>query len=78
MGNGFSTEQMLEMVLARLDKVDEKQDSMLTQISSLNANGCAHRAEDLRRIAELESWRTRGIVGIITLTVGLIVDLIRK
>jgi len=78
MGNGFTTEQMLEMVLARVDKIDEKQDYLLSQISSLDANGCAHRGDDLKRIQDLEGWRTKGIVGVITLSVGLLIDLVRK
>jgi len=78
MANGFTNEQMLEMILDRLDRVDDKQNSMLAEISSLNSNGCAHRHDDLERIRELESWRTRGIIGVITLFVGMIVEFIRK
>ena len=78
MSNGFTNEDMLKMVLERVDKIVEKQDSLLTQISSLNANGCAHRGDDLKRIQDLEGWRTKGIVGVITLAVGLLIDLVRK
>ena len=78
MSNGFTNEDMLKMVLERVDRIVEKQDSLLTQISSLNANGCAHRGDDLKRIQDLEGWRTKGIVGVITLSVGLLIDLVRK
>lgn len=76
MSNGFSIEQMMDLIMNRLDGLDEKQDKLLAEITAINAHGCAHRPDDLRRLDDLEAWRNRGIVGIIVLAVGLAVDFI--
>ena len=76
MGNGYSVEQMLDRILEDIGKVHDKIDKIKAEVSGINANGCAHRADDLRRIDELESWRTRGIVGVIGLAIGLVVEFI--
>jgi len=76
MGNGFSVEQMLERIEGHLYRLEEKIDSASKDISIVNSQGCAHRADDLRRLAELEAWRTRGIVGVIGLAIGLVVEFI--
>jgi len=76
MANGFSVEQMLERIEGHLYRLEEKIDSASRDIAHVNSQGCAHRADDLRRIDELESWRTRGIVGVIGLAIGLVVEFI--
>ena len=76
MGNGFSVEQMLERIEGHLYRLEEKIDVANKEIAHVNSQGCAHRPDDLRRIDELESWRTRGIVGVIVLAIGLVVEFI--
>ena len=57
---------MFTLILERLDKLDSKQDSLLQQITSINANGCAKRESDIARVDKLETWRDLSIVGVIT------------
>ena len=87
MGNGFTVEQMLSRIETHLYRLEEKMDLASKDIAHVNSQGCAHRqddlmraaahrTDDLRRIDELESWRTRGIVGVIGLAIGLVVEFI--
>lgn len=57
---------MFTLILERLEKLDSKQDSLLTQITSINANGCAKRESDIARVDKLETWRDLSIVGVIS------------
>ncbi len=66
MSNGYSLETMLDRIEERLLRIEDKIDSACTDIASINAKGCAHRPDDLRRLSELESWKNKGIVGVIT------------
>jgi aryl-alcohol dehydrogenase-like predicted oxidoreductase len=71
MANGYTVEQILERVEARLSKLEEK-------IDKLALHGCAHRDDDLERIKKLEDWKTRGIIGFIGTTVIIIYEMIVK
>jgi hypothetical protein len=51
---------------------------LIEKVDTVTNKGCAHRPDDLRRIEELEGWRTKGIIGILSLAVGTLVALIRK
>lgn len=63
---------MLTMILERIERMEDKQDELLTQISSINVHGCAHRTSDMVRITELEKWRDKGIIGIIVTLISSI------
>ena len=75
---GFSNEQMIEMILAGQGKIQEQLVALAEKVDCVRNKGCAHRTDDLRRIEELESWRTRGIVGIIGLFIGILFALFRR
>jgi hypothetical protein len=49
----------------RFDKVYAKLDENKNDIGSIQAKGCAHRRDDLRRIESLEGTRKIGIIGLI-------------
>ena len=65
MTNGFSNERMIELILEGQGKIQEDIRSLSSKVDSVMNNGCAHRPDDVRRIKDLESWRTRGIIGVI-------------
>lgn len=58
----------------RFDRLYDEIKEARAEIQSVNVNGCAHRKDDVQRIENLESWKTRGIIGVITLFVGLVVE----
>jgi len=71
MSNGYSTEQMLDKIY---DELVRHRDL----IAELKDGGCSHRADDVKRVDRLETWRDWLIVGIIGLAVGLVVELLVK
>jgi hypothetical protein len=78
MANGFSNEQMIQMVLEGQGKIQEQLVAITEKVDCVMYKGCAHRSDDIRRIEELEGWRTKGIIGIISLFVGLIVAFFKR
>ena len=76
MPNGFSTEQMIKFILDGQNEIREDIKVLTRKVDCVMNNGCAHRPDDLRRIDDLETWRTRGIIGIVVLSVGMVVDFI--
>lgn len=65
MPNGFTTEQTLEMLVSRFDSLETKIDNVHSMVFGIHQAGCAQREGDIRRVASLESWKNRGIVGVI-------------
>jgi hypothetical protein len=76
--NGFSDKEMIQMVLAGQQGLQSQIALLVEKVEAVQNRGCSHRADDLRRIEELEGWRTKGIIGILSLAVGTLVALIRK
>jgi len=72
MSNGFSNEEMIKMILDGQEKIQLQIDGLVAKVDKIMVKGCAHREDDLRRIEELEGWRTKGIIGVITLAIGTI------
>lgn len=58
MGNGFTTEQMLEKIWD--DVKETRQD-----VKKIVEDGCPLGKAHNGRIGSLERWRTRGIIGLI-------------
>ena len=77
MANGYSVEDMLERIERQLESVEKKIDTMNRELSSINANGCAHRPDDIARMDRLESWRDRTVAGIISLAIAVIINFFR-
>lgn len=44
----------------------DKIDATNHALNDIRAYGCAQRPNDLERIDDLERWRTRGIIGVIS------------
>jgi hypothetical protein len=70
--NGFSNEEMIKMILDGQGKIQTQIDGLIVKVDRVISKGCAHRDDDLRRIQELEGWRTKGIVGVIGLAIATI------
>jgi len=64
--NGFSDKEMIQMVLAGQQGLQSQIALLVEKVEAVQNRGCAHRGDDLRRIQELEGWRTKGIVGFIS------------
>jgi len=63
----------------RLEKLSAKIEDCNRSIASLTAYGCAQRPNDIRRIEELEGWRTKGIIGVIStfvLSIGALIGML--
>lgn len=69
MSNGEPTDKVLDRIEAHLlrleEKVDKKLDAVHSRITEIKVDGCSKRPEDLRRVEGLESWRDKGIIGIV-------------
>ena len=81
MANGFSVEDMLERIEAHVLRVETKIDFASKDIAAINAQGCAHRPDDLRRLSDLESWKNKGIVGVITtliMSLGALIGMLSR
>ena len=65
MANGFSDKEMIQMILDGQGKIQEQIDGLVQKVDQVISQGCAHRPDDMRRVQELEAWRTRGIIGVI-------------
>ena len=65
MGNGYSIEQMIEMIFEGQAEMRESIKSLTTKVDGMAMFGCAQREGDLLRIKNLETWRDRGIASII-------------
>ncbi len=76
--NGFSDKEMIQMILDGQGKIQTQIDGLVHKVDAIAQKGCNHREDDLRRIQELEGWRTRGIIGTIMLTFGVIGALFRR
>lgn len=77
-GAGFSYDQMIQLVLDGQREIQIELKTLTEKVDRVISSGCAHRPDDLRRIDELESWRTRGIIGTISLAIGLIASFFAK
>ena len=66
MANGYSMEQMIELILENQREFRVSVREMDEKLDNITAHGCAHRADDLRRVESLEDWKNRGILGVIT------------
>jgi hypothetical protein len=63
----------------RIEKLSHKIDDCNRSIAGLTAYGCAQRPNDVRRIEELEGWRTKGIIGVITtfaMSIGALIGML--
>jgi hypothetical protein len=78
MSNGYSDKEMIELVLKGQEGIQKQLALLVDKVDAVMYRGCAHREDDLRRITELEGWRTRGIVGVIGLFIMGIVALLRR
>lgn len=76
--SGFSDKEMIDKLYAGQEGIQRQLAALMEKVDNIMMTGCAHRPDDLRRITELEGWRTKGIVGIITLAIGTVAALIRK
>jgi hypothetical protein len=74
MTNGWTDKEMIEKVLQGQQGLQAQIALLVDKVDAVATRGCAHRADDLRRIKELEDWRTKGIVGIIILFVGAVAN----
>jgi hypothetical protein len=74
MANGFSNEDMIKLILEGQGKIQTQIDGLITKVDLVISHGCAHRPDDLRRIKELEDWRTKGIIGVISLFLAMVVS----
>ena len=66
MANGYSIEHMIELILDNQKEFRVIVREMDEKLDNITAHGCAHRADDLRRVKNLEDWKNRGILGVIT------------
>ncbi len=62
MANGFSTEQIIEMMY---NEFKEFRREVTANLKDLKDNGCSHRASSEDRIKSLEDSRKIGIVGML-------------
>jgi hypothetical protein len=76
--NGFTPEQVMQMILDGQQGIQRQLALLVEKVDAVTNKGCAHRPDDLRRLEELESWRTRGIIGIIGLFIMGIAALLRR
>jgi len=63
----------------RLEKLSIKIEDCNRSLASLTAYGCAQRPNDVRRIEELEGWRTKGIIGVIAtfaMSIGALIGML--
>lgn len=58
----------------RFDKLHEKLDGVNGQVNNINANGCAQRTNDIKRLDSLETWRDRTVGGVILALVGALMQ----
>lgn len=72
MGNGYTTEQVVDMIFKEVKNMHLKIDNIQTQVYSVVANGCAKREGDTVRIENMEKWVNRGIAGIIVSLVATV------
>jgi hypothetical protein len=70
MPTGFSNEQMMHLILEGQQGIQKQLALLVEKVDNVTLKGCAHRQDDLRRIEELEGWRTKGIIGIIGLAIS--------
>jgi len=66
MPNGFTTEQVVEMIYEEVKGIHKKIDVIQSEVASVNAHGCAQRSNDIERLASLEKWKDRGVLGVIS------------
>ena len=59
MANGYTQEQMLDRIEQHILRVESK-------VDMTNIHGCALKPEHDRRLAALEGWKNRGIVGMVS------------
>ena len=78
MSNGFSNEEMIDKLFAGQEGIQRQLAALMEKVDKIMVSGCAHRSDDIRRIQELEGWRTKGIVGTIGLFIMGIAALLRK
>jgi len=74
MANGFTAEQMVELILEGQRELKEEIKALGIKVDSVALFGCAHREDDLQRIKNLEQWKNKGIIGIIALAIGFIIE----
>jgi hypothetical protein len=56
----------------RFNHVHEKLDGISSKVHDINANGCAQRVNDVKRLDSLETWRDRTIIGTISLAGSIV------
>lgn len=78
MSNGFSAEQMLELVYGEIKELRREVTALASELAQLNASGCARSQDYIGRIESLERWRTRGIIGVISLLIGVVASFFRR
>ena len=74
MPNGFSDKEMIQMILQGQQGLQAQIALLVEKVDKVAIKGCARRDDDIRRIEELEGWRTKGIIGIISLFLAMIVS----
>lgn len=78
MSNGYTEKEMIDKLFVGQEGIQRQLAALLEKVDKIMVSGCAHRPDDLRRIEELEGWRTKGIIGLIGLFFMSVVALIRK
>lgn len=74
MSNGLTNDQIMQLLLNGQQGLQDQIALLVEKVDKVANKGCAHREDDIRRIKELEDWRTRGIVGIIILFASVIAN----
>ena len=74
MSNGLTTAQAVQLILDGQQGLQKQISLLVEKVDGVVNKGCAHREDDIRRIKELEDWRTRGIVGIIILAASVLAN----
>ncbi|MCK9361706.1 hypothetical protein M0Q28_05815 [Patescibacteria group bacterium] len=78
MANGYTDKEMIDKLYAGQEGIQRQLAALMEKVDRIMVAGCAHRTDDLRRIEELEGWRTKGIVGTIGLFIMAIAALFRR
>lgn len=69
-------DEFWERLDAKFQKVYDKIDAANSAVNNIKALGCAQRPNDLKRIDDLEGWRTKGIIGVISAMFTALVALV--
>jgi hypothetical protein len=66
MTNGYTLEDMLDRIEAHVLRVEKKVETAIADVANMRAKGCAVGEAHDDDIKDLQGWRNRGILGVIT------------